>query len=117
MAIIITDECINCGACETECPNNAIYKGESSWTISEGTNVTSTYTLNNGQIVDAYAEQTPLSNEVYFIVPEKCTECKGFHDEPQCASVCPVDCCITDVSIPEGTDDLFDRKKRLHGDS
>ena len=27
MAIIITDECINCGACEPECPNNAIYEG------------------------------------------------------------------------------------------
>ncbi|MEP1368238.1 4Fe-4S binding protein, partial [Maribacter dokdonensis] len=24
MAIIITDECINCGACEPECPNTAI---------------------------------------------------------------------------------------------
>ncbi|WP_297971471.1 4Fe-4S binding protein, partial [uncultured Capnocytophaga sp.] len=23
MAIIITDDCINCGACEPECPNNA----------------------------------------------------------------------------------------------
>ncbi|HEY8404412.1 MAG TPA: 4Fe-4S binding protein, partial [Flavobacteriales bacterium] len=23
MAIMITDECINCGACEPECPNNA----------------------------------------------------------------------------------------------
>ncbi|MEJ7676913.1 MAG: 4Fe-4S binding protein [Segetibacter sp.] len=28
MAIKITDECINCGACEPECPNNAIYEGE-----------------------------------------------------------------------------------------
>ena len=27
MAITITDECINCGACEPECPNNAIYEG------------------------------------------------------------------------------------------
>ncbi|HNA93597.1 MAG TPA: 4Fe-4S binding protein, partial [Saprospiraceae bacterium] len=27
MAILITDECINCGACEPECPNNAIYEG------------------------------------------------------------------------------------------
>jgi NAD-dependent dihydropyrimidine dehydrogenase PreA subunit len=26
MAIIITDECINCGACEPECPNT-IYEG------------------------------------------------------------------------------------------
>ncbi|MGZ4005509.1 4Fe-4S binding protein, partial [Staphylococcus aureus] len=24
MAIKITEECINCGACEPECPNNAI---------------------------------------------------------------------------------------------
>ena len=28
MAIIITDECINCGACEAECPNTAIYEGQ-----------------------------------------------------------------------------------------
>ena len=28
MAIIITDECINCGACEPECPNDAISEGE-----------------------------------------------------------------------------------------
>ena len=27
MAIIITDECINCGACEPECPNDAMYQG------------------------------------------------------------------------------------------
>jgi len=26
MAIIITEECINCGACEPECPNTAIYE-------------------------------------------------------------------------------------------
>jgi NAD-dependent dihydropyrimidine dehydrogenase PreA subunit len=37
MAIIITDECINCGACEPECPNNAIYEGAVDWKASEGT--------------------------------------------------------------------------------
>ena len=26
MAIMITDACINCGACETECPVEAIYE-------------------------------------------------------------------------------------------
>ena len=26
----------------------------------------------------------------YVIDPTKCTECKGFHDQPHCASVCPV---------------------------
>ena len=39
MAIMITDECINCGACEPECPNNAIYEGGVEWRISDGTEV------------------------------------------------------------------------------
>ena len=28
---------------------------------------------------------------VYVINPDLCTECVGFHDEPQCKTVCPVD--------------------------
>ena len=28
MALMITDECINCDVCEPECPNDAIYLGE-----------------------------------------------------------------------------------------
>ncbi len=28
MALIITDECINCDVCEPACPNQAIYQGE-----------------------------------------------------------------------------------------
>ena len=39
MAIKITDECINCGACEPECPNNAIYEGSMPWKLSDGTNL------------------------------------------------------------------------------
>ena len=27
MALLITDECINCDVCEPECPNGAIYMG------------------------------------------------------------------------------------------
>ena len=27
MALLITDECINCDVCEPECPNDAIYMG------------------------------------------------------------------------------------------
>ena len=27
MALMITDECINCDVCEPECPNEAIYQG------------------------------------------------------------------------------------------
>ena len=33
MAYKITDECINCGACEPECPNQAIYMGEEIYEI------------------------------------------------------------------------------------
>jgi ferredoxin len=28
MANRITEDCINCGACEPECPNQAIFQGE-----------------------------------------------------------------------------------------
>jgi len=33
MALLITDECINCDVCEPECPNNAISEGEEIYEI------------------------------------------------------------------------------------
>ena len=33
MAVIITDECINCDVCEPECPNATISMGESIYVI------------------------------------------------------------------------------------
>ena len=33
MATVITDECINCGACEPECPNGAITEGDEIYII------------------------------------------------------------------------------------
>ena len=33
MATMITDECINCGACEPECPNGAISEGDEIFVI------------------------------------------------------------------------------------
>ena len=33
MALMITDECINCDVCEPECPNNAISQGEEYYQI------------------------------------------------------------------------------------
>ena len=33
MAMKITDECTNCGACEPECPNEAISEGEDIYII------------------------------------------------------------------------------------
>ncbi|HLI79113.1 MAG TPA: 4Fe-4S dicluster domain-containing protein [Candidatus Binataceae bacterium] len=95
MATVITSDCINCGACEPECPNTAIYAGGVSWDL-------------NGQSSPAIAQ------DIYYIVPSKCTECVGFHDHEACAAVCPVDCCIPDPNIPETQDVLLQRARTLH---
>ena len=73
MALIITDECINCDVCEPECPNGAISQGE----------------------------------EIYVIDPNKCTECVGHFDEPQCQKVCPVDCIPHDPDVVETKEQLY----------
>ncbi len=116
MAIIITDECINCGACEPECPNNAIYEGGADWRMSEGTSLQGNVTTPNGVDYDADEDQEAVDMDVYFIVPDKCTECRGFHDEPQCAAVCPVDCCIDDEDIVETEEESLLKKNFLHGE-
>ena len=36
MALMITDECINCDVCELECPNGAISAGEEIYVIDSG---------------------------------------------------------------------------------
>ncbi len=33
MALIINDECVNCGVCEPECPNSAISEGDDIYII------------------------------------------------------------------------------------
>ncbi|MDX2194879.1 MAG: 4Fe-4S dicluster domain-containing protein [Cytophagales bacterium] len=113
MAIIITDECINCGACEPECPNTAIYEGAVEWTWGGGTKLTKVEG-EDGSVIEGNAKQAPVSNEVYYIVPYKCTECTGFHEEPQCAAVCPVDCCVDDPEWRESKEDLLAKKQWLH---
>ncbi|WP_456377848.1 4Fe-4S dicluster domain-containing protein [Lutibacter sp.] len=114
MAIKITDECINCGACEPECPNNAIYEAAEEWKYSDGTTLVGTMVLPNGKEFNAEELQEPLDDEIYFIVADKCTECKGFHNEPQCAAVCPVDCCVPDEDTKEVEEDLLTKKSFLH---
>lgn len=116
MAIIITDECINCGACEPECPNNAIYEGADNWRYKDGTALRGKVILPTGEEVDAETVQRAISDDIYFIVPDKCTECKGFHDEPQCAAVCPVDCCVPDPDRIESEQTLLERQAFLHSE-
>ncbi|MBO9638360.1 4Fe-4S binding protein [Siphonobacter aquaeclarae] len=115
MAIMITDECINCGACEPECPNTAIYEGGVSWTFAGGTSLVDVE-LGDGTVVSAKEAQAPFSEEFYYIVTDKCTECIGFHEEPQCAAVCPVDCCVPDPDNEEDEDTLTAKKEWLHGE-
>ncbi|MBI1316796.1 4Fe-4S dicluster domain-containing protein [bacterium] len=114
MAIKITDECINCGACEPECPNNAIYEGAQEWRFSDGTSLKGTVVPPGGGSYDADARQEPKSYEVFYIVTDKCTECAGFHEEPQCAAVCPVDCCVPDEAHVETREQLLAKKDFLH---
>ncbi len=114
MAIKITEECINCGACEPECPNNAIYEAGVEWSVADGTTVTGTYVLKDGTVVDVNEKLAALSSDTYYIVPSKCTECQGFHESPQCASVCPVDCCVPDATYAETVEELLAKKQTLH---
>jgi ferredoxin len=79
MALLITDQCVNCDVCEPACPNSAIYQG-------------------------------PL---VYEIDPERCTECVGHHDEPQCVVVCPVECIFLDPARIETNEQLLAKADRL----
>jgi ferredoxin len=115
MAIKITDECINCNACEPECPNNAIYDNGVEWNWAQGTSLTE-IEMEDGTVIDAKKFNAPISNNVFYIVPDKCTECKGFHEEPQCASVCPVDCCVADPDYEETEEVLLAKKAWLHGE-
>jgi ferredoxin len=109
MAIMITDECINCGACEPECPNNAIYEAGAEWAWADGNS-------SSGEIdgVDVNKRNAPVSDETYYIVTSKCTECVGFHEEPQCAAVCPVDCCVPDPDHVESQEVLLEKKSKMH---
>ena len=83
MALIITDECINCDVCEAECPNGAISMGP----------------------------------EIYVIDPDRCTECVGHFDEPQCRQVCPVDCIPFDPDRRETREQLMAKYRRLQAEA
>ena len=62
-------------------------------------------------MVDAEQRNAPIAVDTYYIVPSKCTECQGFHEEPQCAAVCPVDCCVPDEMYRETVEELLSKKR------
>jgi len=114
MAIKINDDCIVCNACLPECPNTAIYEPGGEWVMGEGNALNGSVLLSDGSVVEAGTRNSPLSNYYYYIVPDKCTECQGFHEEPQCASVCPVDACVPDELYQETVGELMGKKEKLH---
>ncbi len=51
---------------------------------------------------------------IYVIDPDKCTECVGAFDEPQCAAVCPTDACVPDPEHEETQEELQAKYDALH---
>ncbi len=70
MTMIITEDCINCGACAVECPTEAIYEPGESYVL-------------HGKFFK------PGSNEHFYIVTEKCDECAGLN-KIKCVAICPM---------------------------
>lgn len=54
-------------------------------------------------------------DEIYVIDSNKCTECVGHFDEPQCQQVCPVDCIPLDPMRPETEAQLLEKYHQLTG--
>ncbi|MBC8110187.1 MAG: 4Fe-4S dicluster domain-containing protein [Verrucomicrobia bacterium] len=113
MAIMITDDCLNCEACEPECPTAAIFEGGAAWSWAAGTKLKGEINYLSYPKSDAGQRQEPLSTDHYYVVAGKCTECIGFHEEPQCAAVCPVDCCLPDPDWVENKNHLLEKAKWL----
>lgn len=50
---------------------------------------------------------------IYEIDPNRCTECVGHFDEPQCAIVCPVECIPVNPDFVETKEELWEKYRRL----
>ena len=54
-----------------------------------------------------------MGPEIFQIRPERCTECVGHFEEPQCREVCPVDCIITHPGHRETQEQLEEKYRGL----
>jgi len=54
-----------------------------------------------------------LGAEIYQIAPQRCTECVGHFDVPQCVEVCPVECIVADPARAETPDELLQKFREL----
>ena len=53
--------------------------------------------------------------EYYVIDPDRCTECVGHFDTPQCVEVCPVECIPKDENNEESKEQLWVKYHLLTG--
>ena len=60
-------------------------------------------------------EAISQGDEIYQIDRNKCTECIGHYDTPQCVEVCPVDCIQKDESNAESVEQLWVKFEKLTG--
>ena len=54
--------------------------------------------------------------EIYVIDPNRCTECVGHFDQPQCQQVCPVDCIPFNPEVQESKEQLYAKFQTLIAD-
>ncbi len=72
MALMITEDCVNCDVCLPECPSDAITDG------------------------------SDAGVDVYHINPNLCTECVGYFDNYQaCAQEYPIECIVPNPNKQE----------------
>lgn len=60
-------------------------------------------------------EAITAGDDIYIIDPNKCTECVGHFDEPQCQQVCPIDCIPADPERKESQEQLWKKYHQLTG--
>ena len=54
-----------------------------------------------------------LGPSIYEIAAQRCTECVGHYDTPQCIEVCPVECIIVDPLHTETREQLQTKYQAL----
>jgi ferredoxin len=54
-----------------------------------------------------------MGAEIYEIDPQRCTECVGHFDTPQCVQVCPVECIPVNPGFVESAEQLLAKYRAL----
>ena len=58
-------------------------------------------------------EAISAGEDYYVIDPNRCTECVGHFDTPQCVEVCPVECIPKDEDHEESEEQLWAKYRQL----